>query len=324
MRELRVRLFGPFQLLHGERPVSEPMLRKAQELLALLLLSPQRGVRREVAADALWPEADPCGSRKAMRQALWQIHQATDGDAPDGPRLVLTDAATVRINPERPLWLDVEQFTAGARTAQSGDPRTLTEAALEQLAAASDVYRGPLLDGHDEDWCLVERTRLEDLHLTVLDVLTTAHEQGGRVAEAIRWAQRLLEIEPAHERSHQRLMRLYYESDDRTRALRQYERCRWVLEHELGIRPSGRTDALAAAIRSGEPSTPASPTPTPSSIRLAQQEDLSEAVPAAVGYSCPAQLLESVRAELAALRASVDAISAHVHSSGPGRLTSSP
>lgn len=283
MRELRVRLFGPFQIVHGDRPICAPMLRKAQELLALVLLAPNRNIRREVAGDTVWPSSGPDTSRKAMRQALWQIHQATDTSLPGDQRLVLTDGEALRLNPERPLWVDVDAFTAAARTAQATGVDALSDAALDWLAAATELCRGPLLEACDHEWCLVERTHLEDLQLTVLDRLSTAHERRGRTDAAIHWAQRLLEIEPAHERSHRRLMRLYYESDDRTRALRQYQRCRWTLEHELGIRPSSRTEALAVEIG-------------------------ADVRPGTIAPAIGDGALDDFRAELAALRASVDAI----------------
>jgi len=249
-----------------------------------------------------------------MRQALWQIHRATDVTAPDTTRLVLTDAETIRINPERPLWLDVEQFAAAARVAQTSTTEALAEGSLDWLAAACDLYRGPLLDGCDDEWCMIERTHLEDLQLTLLDRLSAAAEQRGRSTWAIRWAERLLEIEPAHERSHQRLMRLYYQMDDRTRALRQYQRCQIVLERELGVRPSSRTEELAAAIGADAPAAPASEEAPPAAPWLPVQPAggppaRSRHEPtAAAEAGWPARPFDGLLAELAALRASVDAI----------------
>ena len=314
MGELRIRLFGHFQIVHGDRLVCAPVLRKAQELLALMLLAPQRSVRREAAMDALWSAAGATTSRKAMRQALWQIHRATDVTAPPTPRLVLTDAETVRINPERPVWIDVEEFAAAARAAQTSTAEELSEDGLNRLAAACELYRGPLLDGCDDEWCLVERTHLEDLQLTLLDRLSAAAEQHSRPAWAIHWAERLLEIEPAHERSHRRLMRLYYQTDDRTRALRQYQRCRSVLERELGVRPAGRTEELAAAIGADVLAAPASKQPPPPAPLLAvppargHPGRLHDELAAAVEAGWPVRLFDSLRAELAALRVSIDAI----------------
>ncbi|WP_051116340.1 AfsR/SARP family transcriptional regulator [Amycolatopsis nigrescens] len=263
MGELRVRLLGSFQLTLDARPVERPVRRKAQELLALVLLAPQRNVLREVAAEALWPAAGAEVSKKSMRQVLWQLHQAT---GPTGPRLVLTEGEVIRINPDRPVWLDVDAFVAASRTAIE----------LVELTKATDLYRGPLMAGCYDDWFLIERARLEDLHITLLDKLSVGHERHGELEAAIHWAQRLLEVEPAHERTHRRLMHLYYRTDDRTRALRQYRRCQQVLLHELGIRPSARTVRLAAEIGAdtGRPPEPAA--------------------------------LDGVRAELAELRATVD------------------
>lgn len=292
MLELRVHLFGPFQILSADREVAGPVLRKAQELLALVLLAPERNVRREVAAGAVWPDASPEASRKAIRQALWQIHQVTDDAEPSG-RLLLTDGEALRVNPERPLWTDVDAFTETARSVQATPVEDLTDAVLTAMARASELYRGPLLSSCYESWCLAGRAQLEDLHITLLDKLSRGYERRGLLEPAIRWAQRLLEIEPAHERSHRRLMRLYYQTDDRTRALRQYRRCQWVLEQELGIRPSVRTVALAAEIG-------------------------ADAVPADDGRApalTPPATLDGFRAELAALRASVDAISHQLRNS---------
>jgi hypothetical protein len=143
---------------------------------------------------------------------------------------------------------------------------------------------------------MVERAHIEDLYISLLDKLSTVHEHRGRLPEAIAWASRLLEVEPAHERSHRRLMQLYYRTDDRTRALRQWRRCQRVLEDEFGIRPSKRTAQLAAAIGAD---TGYEPTPAPGPL-----PPTPPSPPAAV-----TDHLADLRSEVAALRRSVDVIS---------------
>ncbi len=286
-RELRVRLFGSFQIALEDAPADRPVLRKAQELLALLLLTPHRKVRREVAVDRVWPAATPDSSRKAMRQALWQIHQATDTSFPAKERLVINEGEAIRVNPDRSLWLDVDDFADAAGIAVATTVEALSRDDLATLEKACELYRGPLLASCEDDWCLAQRAHLEDLHLTILDRLSTFYESKDLLEPAIGWTQRLLGVEPAHERSHRRLMRLYYRADDRTRALRQYRRCQWILEHDLGIQPSIRTRALAASIGADSGLGP----------------ERAGTEPPAAGFS-----LEDVRTELAALRASIEAI----------------
>lgn len=290
MEELQIRLFGFFQISVGAVEISEPVSPKAQEFLGLLLLAPQRSILREVAAESLWPSSPPDASKKAIRQVLWQIHQWTDVDLHVDPRLVLTDGNRLLINPNRRLWADVTSFREATRAAQVRTASDLAERELASLGRAAALRRGCLLAGCDAEWCLVEREHLDDLHITMLDKLSVAHERRGEFELAIHWAQTLLDVEPAHERSHRRLMQLYYDTDDRTRALRQYHRCRWVLENELGVRPSTRTESLTAAIRadSGEPD---------------DAPPLVQRLPAAT-----AAMLDSFRVELGSLRTSVDAL----------------
>ncbi|CAN5349467.1 hypothetical protein BH11ACT1_BH11ACT1_01410 [soil metagenome] len=292
MRDLKVMLLGPFSVADGSRTMPAPLLRKAQDLLALMLISPERSVLRESAAEALWPDARVEMSKKSMRQALWHIHRTADDVVQDTPRLVVSDGDALHINPDRRLWVDVAVFMEAARVAQGVGPGALDAAELTRLARAADLYRGPLHAGCYDEWCLIPRARLEDRCLTLLDTLSREHERRGELDQAITWAQRLLDVEPAHERSHRRLMRLYFATGDRTRALRQLHQCRWVLEHELGVRPDTRTEELGAAIiedRLPHRGTEDEPTP------VAEQA-----------------MVAALRTELTELRRSVDAIGARL------------
>ncbi|HEY5247768.1 MAG TPA: hypothetical protein VIJ15_04835, partial [Dermatophilaceae bacterium] len=106
-------------MTHGPRALPTTMLRKAQDLFAMMLLAPDRSVLREAAAAELWPDAGAEASKKSMRQALWQIHRAADGLVQTDRRLVLSDGQALHINPERRLWVDVPVFTAAVRVAQN-------------------------------------------------------------------------------------------------------------------------------------------------------------------------------------------------------------
>lgn len=249
MRELKVLLMGSFALVDDPPGVpAAALLRKAQDLIALVLVAPQNNVLRETAAEALWPDAEGEASKKAMRQTLWQIHHAIDPDVDESSRLLVTEGETLHLNPDRQVWVDTAELTDAARTAQTLGVDGLADPQLADLAVTAELYRGPLLARCYDEWCLAPRARLEDRSLTLMDTLSRAYDRRGDLRAAIGWAERLLGVEPAHERSHRRLMRLYYRTGDRTRALRQLNQCRWVLEHELGVRPSVQTEELAAAI----------------------------------------------------------------------------
>jgi DNA-binding SARP family transcriptional activator len=290
MREYKFMLLGPFRVMDGTRILPAQMLRKAQDLLTIMLIAPDRRVLREAAAEALWPDAHFEASKKRMRQALWQIHRAVDNGAPQDQRLVLSDGEALYINPGRRLWVDVPVFIEAVRLAQDAGSSGLRTADLIRLTGAADLYRGPLHAGCYNEWCLIPRARLEDQCLTLLETLSHEHERQAALDLAIMWAQRLLDVEPAHERSHRRLMYLYFRTGDRTRALRQFHRCRRILEHDLGVHPDERTEKLGAAIRAD---------------RLPAAADLGDFV---LSHPGGPAVLDGIRTELSALRRSVDAI----------------
>jgi DNA-binding SARP family transcriptional activator len=257
MSNIRVFLLGHFEVSIDGRVVPGSVLHKAYELLALILLTPQRRIQRETAAALLWPGSPAEASRKAIRQALWQLHQVIDAEQPAGRRLLTADNDLLAVNPVREVWLDVVDFQEAAADCRRFG-LTATDAELAALRRAAALYRGPLLSGYYGDWCRDKRTYFEDLQITLLDRLSVQHEQREELDEAIDSAKAVLEIEPAHERTHRRLMQLYHQNDDRTRALRQYVRCREALERELGVRPSVQTERLCAVIigRAGDPVPP--------------------------------------------------------------------
>lgn len=292
LEQLRILLLGPFAARFGASSHPLPVLHRAQDLLVLLLLAPGRVLLREAVSDTLWPEAAADASRKLMRQALWHVHRVADApDAVTTERLVLADGDALRINTDREVWVDVAAFTDAVHLSHSDH---LDDDQLALLARAADLYRGPLHVGCLGEWCMVPRARLEDQCLTLLDRLSHEYERRRDPDGAIAWAQRVLEIEPAHERSHRRLMRLYYTIGDRTRAIRQLQQCRSVLEHELGVRPDAGTEALGASILHGEDAP-------------------ADAV--ARGWDGP---LASLQDQLAALRRSVESLDALLRrTSGP-------
>jgi tetratricopeptide (TPR) repeat protein len=80
--------------------------------------------------------------------------------------------------------------------------------------------------------------------LSVLDRLSQAQADEGRVAEACETTDRWLTLSPLEERAYQRRIQLAFASGDRVAAQRAYEACRGILERELGVAPAPETEAL--------------------------------------------------------------------------------
>jgi DNA-binding SARP family transcriptional activator len=130
---------------------------------------------------------------------------------------------------------------------------SLNTSQFQRLAKAAELYSSGLLDGWYQDWCLLERERLHDAHLCVLDKLAGYCEITEQYELGMVYAGRILKQDRARESTHRQLMRLHYLAGDRSSALRQYERCAAALREELDVKVDQSTRILSERIRAGEP-----------------------------------------------------------------------
>jgi DNA-binding SARP family transcriptional activator len=248
---LRVRLFGKLRVEYGGNTVAGLEGGRVQELFAYLLLHRDRPLARESLATLLWSDSSTEQARKYLRQTLWQLQTALDATVPEaGTRILHVETDWVAIDVDANLWLDIAEFEQSINGSRGIPGAELDATAREALEHVSYLYRGNLLDGWYMDWCLFERERLQNLYLSLLDKLLAACEAQHQYEAGFALGARLLSCEPAHERTHRRLMRLHYMSGDRTAALRQFHGCTAILNRELGVQPSRRTLELYHQIES--------------------------------------------------------------------------
>lgn len=246
-------MLGRFAVRYGSTDVTQLDGRKVQELLSYLLLNRTKPHRREIVADALWGGDDTTQSRKYLRQALWELHGALGGgDGRIGDDLLLIDPAWIQVNPDANLWLDVAEVESAFDAARGTRGEDLDADLAATLDQAIGLYRGDLLEGWYQDWCLFERERLKAMYVMSVEKLLAYHEIHRRFDEGFLCAEQILRHDRAHERTHWRLMRLRYMAGDRTGAMRQYAACVTALREELDVAPSERTSALYELIRADE------------------------------------------------------------------------
>ncbi len=250
-----VRLLGRFEARIGSCNHKAFRARKTIEMLSFLLLYRDRPHHREVLAGTLWPESDTEQSKKNLRQSLWQLRAARGIDQASAP-LLLADTEWIQVNAGQ-LWLDVAHLEEAYARVKLIPGERLDAADAAVLGRVVPLYRGDLLEGCYQSWCVYERERLKALYLSLLERLLAYCEATSRAEEGVTHGELLLRYDRAHERAHRRLMRLRYQAGDRTGAIRQFERCCEALREELGIAPGERTRLLYEQLKSdvGSPVT---------------------------------------------------------------------
>lgn len=265
---LEVTLFGRLCVACHEVPVERGMGSRVQELFCYLLLHRRRTHVREALASALW--GDQCITKQSkayLRKALWQLRSSLDAAAEPTANLILTDGEYIRIVPSPALWLDVATLEQAYLQVRDVPGTRLSNEEAEVLRAAVSLYTGDLLEGWYHDWCLVERARLQQIYLLMLDKLMAHCVRVGACEAGLAYGEQSLRYDRARERTYRGLIRLHHGLGDPTGALRVYERCTGAVREELGAPPSAATTALAEAVRCGTsvlPENTATPPTAPS------------------------------------------------------------
>jgi predicted ATPase/DNA-binding SARP family transcriptional activator len=227
------RVLGPLEVVAGGQPLGLGTPRQRM-LLGLLLLRAGEVVSYDRLVQELWDD-DPPGSARHTLQGY--VHRLRRVLGPDGWRLQ-TRPPGYRLKVSAGE-LDAQQFDElagqGRRALVRGDPR----AAADLLAAALDLWRGPLLADLGEVAALEpERARREASRLTALEDRIEAELALGRHAGLVAELEGLLAEHPFRERLWGQLMLALYRSGRQADALQAFHRARQILDQELGIQPS--------------------------------------------------------------------------------------
>jgi DNA-binding SARP family transcriptional activator len=225
---MRLRLDG------RETPLSS---RKALAILTYLALQPAHSESRERVAALLWSDSGDEHARAALRQTLKRLK--TDlGDAGD---LLEADRSLLRLT--RPVGVDILD---AIEAAGQGEAPT--------LLAGEDADLGRLLaDLTDLDpdfnlWIAVQRERLTAQFVAKLEAAIAAERDDAR---RLALAEALAHVDPTHEGACRAAMRAHLALGDTAQAMRTYERLWQVLDEELDVEPSEKTQALYVAIKQG-------------------------------------------------------------------------
>jgi DNA-binding SARP family transcriptional activator len=245
---------------------------KVKELLGYLLVYREKPQPRETLAELLWADQPPEKSKKNLRQTLWKLKSALEDPGLAAAPPILADGDWIQVNPSASWWLDIGEFEQVFSEIKNKRAREMDGDEFVAMQRTAELYRGNLMEGWYQDWCLFERERYQTMYLMLLNKMIQYCEIHQLYETGLAYGEKLLFLDRAYERAHRQLMRLYFYSGDRTRALRQYDRCVAALREELGIDPSERTVELRELIRADR-LRPASVPSGPASSRMAPALD---------------------------------------------------
>ncbi|MFM9887342.1 MAG: BTAD domain-containing putative transcriptional regulator, partial [Burkholderiales bacterium] len=235
---IRVYTLGRFVLFIGDERFDHG--RKAQrrvlDLLKAIIAFGGVGVGREQLAAALWPESDGASALNALEVTLYRLRKLLGRD--DAVRLERGEVSLDRSI----VWVDTlafESLIAAVSPMDAGNGSI--EEAAHAAGKAMRLYYGPFLRfEEDTSWQLPYQERLRSKFRRLM-TLVARHWPASRAIDAL---ERAIEIDPAAEELHRRLMTLLADGGRQAEAVEAYQRCERVLRVTLGVAPSAETRAV--------------------------------------------------------------------------------
>jgi predicted ATPase/DNA-binding SARP family transcriptional activator len=241
---LEIRTLGGLSLKVNSRALENLGSRKAEALLVYLAVEGGRH-NRSILASLLWPDSTAENTLTSMRVALSLLRKNLGG-------YMDLSRDTLGIKQDARVYLDASDLKA--------------KVASGQMEKAMEIYKGDFLQGFHirdslefEDWRRWEQEHLRRLVVRALHArISNAFEFGDRKkGQALVY--QLLELDPLDELAHQQCMLLLAMDGMRAHALSQYEKCRHIMQTELGVEPSKETQELFQKISAEKPLTAQQP-----------------------------------------------------------------
>lgn len=235
-------LLGDFQYVSRDGSREEIDLAKNIGLIAILTLSKDHSCSRSRLIDLLWSDRCNEQGRASLRHSLWSLKQVFGDDAGS---LLQADRKRVRLNPDVCV-MDTAEFVRLSGAFESRD-----------LEHAVSFYRGELLEGlfirdrQWNEWLAIERESLNSRFLSVLAELCEIYRRQGAPRELIETGRRMVEYDFLSEPGYQAMMQGYLLSNQRSQALKQFQRYASLIKRELNSSPGPEISALHDRIKNG-------------------------------------------------------------------------
>ncbi len=225
MSKSKVQLMGVPSIASGDTTLSTFRSRRALALLAYLI-SQHRAVPRAELVELLWPDKTEKQGRANLRWALSYLGGLL-------PNQIERTRQAIQFVYDDNCWVDVLAF----ETALKASDHTMLAQCVQEIKG--EFMQGLFYDEtpHFEHWLVGQRERWQSKLQDTLALLVDHYTMQGDFRTALTLAQRWVAIEPWEEAAHLHVMELYTRMGRIAAAKAQYERCKRMLEEELGVEP---------------------------------------------------------------------------------------
>src|SRR4051794_6117050 len=266
---MRIRVLGQLEVTHGAATFGAGDLpRRARQVLAVLAARYDRIQSKDALADAVWGTELPGNHVAALEHYVSVIRRKLQPEGSAATWFIVTRSGGYLLDTGR-AELDLAELRQRVRSLDQLPPDGPDR--LQRYEEILELARElPFAEDPYADWAESVRSEVQVAAVTALLKLADASLPRDP-ARAMRLAQQAIELDPFLEPAFRAAMSAAVALGRPDEALRLFEKCRRLLDGELGVAPSAELVRLQRAVlasRHGGPSpvpAPAAPVPAPAS-----------------------------------------------------------
>lgn len=253
---LRIQVCGRLAVERGDAVIREESFpaRQGRRLWAFLVVHRHQPAGRSDIAAAIWGDAIPDAWDDALSVLISRLRRClrpVTGRCA-GPSIRGGESRYVLLLPPGST-IDLERATAALHRAEVLMRHGDCGSALAEARVATEIAARGFLNGEGGEWVEGQRRLLAEAHVHALECTVTAELERGNAALAEREAERLVALAPLRESGHRLLMRALTAGGNRGQAVLAYNRCRRLLQQQVGVAPAAETDRLYRQLTGAEP-----------------------------------------------------------------------
>ncbi len=243
-----LRTFGGFHIRRSGKYCPNELGPLCRRLLVFLIVNNGVPQRREKLVDLFYDSRDQKNALNALssnisRLRAWLRQQQSRSS--DKSLQLIANKNEILAEVQELSFLDSYRFEQGILQFDQSEG----EGDLLMLEKALAEYRGPFMDGDDDQWILYERERFHCLFVRGQTEMMNALARAEHFEEALDCGRRILGVDPLREYVNRQVMLLFAANGQRADALRQFRRCRKILRDECDIEPMAETAELAERLQ---------------------------------------------------------------------------
>lgn len=238
---VKIYTLGRFEILKDDQPLhfSGKEQKKPLELLKALIAFGGRNVPKDRLTDALWPDADGDQAHKSFETTLSRLRRLLGGED-----FIKFRARQLTLNPLY-CWVDslaLADLFDKIQECPDGHALPLCEKVVA-------LYKGPFLPATAGlSWAVSSRETLKNLLLRAIGTAGRHYEKSGDWEKAADYFTKGIDADSLAEEFYRRLMVCQRNLGNHADAVKTYNRCRSLLQAEIGIKPSPETIAVYTSI----------------------------------------------------------------------------